>query len=101
MAPIAACWATAIAAADPLASVEICHGASGNGSAPSDDRGDDGSCTLCCVVLADASLHLPQSATLPAPVENVSNLIWQQEPAVVLAARTGSNSQARAPPPAI
>lgn len=101
MAPIAACWATAIAAADPLASVEICHGASGNGSAPSDDRGADGSCTLCCAVLADASLHLPQNSTVLAPVENFSNVIWQQKPAFVIAPRTGSNSQARAPPPAI
>ena len=101
MAPIAACWAAAIAVSDPLTAFEICHGGSGNGPGQTDNRGDDGSCALCGVLLAGASLDAPQVAALAAPHRNVERVVWHYRSTAIPSPRTGSNSQARAPPQAI
>lgn len=101
LAPIAACWVSAIAISDPLASVEICHSNAGGNSGQTNDRADDGGCALCGILLADAPLHTPQCIALSAPYRNVERVVWDHVPLHVHAVRTGSNSQARAPPRAI
>ena len=87
MAPIAACWAAAIAVGDPIAAVEICHSGSGSIPGQTNDRADDGSCSLCGVLLADASLHTPQDAALSAPHRAVERLVWLHGATTIPSAR--------------
>ena len=104
LAPVAACWAASIAASDPLGAVEICH--NGPVSAPGDtDQGGgalhDGACFICCVLHASASVDPPPVATYVSPYREVARVVWGHHELRFFTARTGSNSQARAPPQAI
>ena len=106
LAPIAACWATAIAASDPLGAAEICHPGTADASGQqSDQSGDrrthDGVCAVCCLLHAGASIDTPQVAVFAIPYRNVERVVWRNHALDLSVYRTGSNSQARAPPPAI
>lgn len=104
LAPIGASWAAAIAASDPLRSVEICHAAPAGFPSQQDDSTGQGvhdACTLCCVGQATAALDTPQPMLLDPPYRLAAIVVWHR-PALVLAVlRAGSNTQARAPPSAI
>jgi len=103
LAPIAASWAAAIAASDPLGAVEICHNAS---SAAADQQGDqngqhrehDGACSICCLASASASLDTPKPAAWLVPYREAAGVAWRHQAPDSAGARTGSNAQARAPP---
>jgi hypothetical protein len=102
LAPIAACWAAAMAASDPLHAAAICHGDPASTSGPSHQGGGpaahDGACSLCCVTHAGASLDTPQTA-FAAPACEPGRVVWLDRTAEPSGSRTGSNTQARAPPP--
>jgi Protein of unknown function (DUF2946) len=103
LAPIGACWAAAIAASDPLGLAAICH----DGAAASGQQGDqggghrthDGACAICCVLHAGApAADTPRVPTLATPYRQAERVVWRDEALNLSAFRTGSNSQARAPP---
>jgi hypothetical protein len=101
-APIAACWAAAITASDPLGTATICHDTGGGAS----QQGDPGvplhehgaACSLCCLAGASAGLDTPQLAVLVNPQRAIAHVAWRDHSVDVAAFRTGSNAQARAPP---
>ena len=106
LAPIAACWATAIAASDPLGAAEICrpgaaHASGQQGDQGGDQRTHDGVCAVCCVLHAGVSIDTPQVAAFATPYRKVERVVWRNHALDLSVYRTGSNSQARAPPPAI
>jgi hypothetical protein len=98
-APIAACWAAGIAAADPLQAAVICHdiGASG----PSDQNGQacahDGCCSFCRVAHASALLDAPKT-TVAMPYLQSERVVWLDRTPDLSGSRTGSHAQARGPP---
>ena len=101
LAPIAACWATGRAVADPLSAAVICHSASEQGGF--DDRtgtptAHAGACALCCLAQAGASLDSPTHAGLSIPFRHAERVVWQPADASAIAAPKGSSAQARAPP---
>jgi Protein of unknown function (DUF2946) len=99
LAPIAACWAVSIAAADPLHAAVICHddGASGQTDQNGQPRAHDGCCSFCSVVHASALLDAPQTSAA-APYLQSSRVVWLDFAPDLFGARTGSHAQARAPP---
>ena len=101
LAPIAACWATGLAIADPLSAGVICHSASEQGGL-NDQNGAPtahaGACALCCLAQANASLDSPTPAALSIPVRHAERVVWHPADATAFAAPTGSGAQARAPP---
>lgn len=101
LAPIAACWATGLAIADPLSAGVICHSASEQGGL-NDQNGAPtahaGACALCCLAQANASLDSPTPAALSIPVRHAERVAWHPADASAIAAPTGSGAQARAPP---
>jgi hypothetical protein len=103
LAPIGACWAAAIAASDPLKAAEICHTDGGSGSADNDQSGQhrahDGICAICCVMHASAALDTPQISAVVVPHLESSAVSWREQAPGPSGSRTGSNAQARAPPP--
>ena len=101
LAPIGACWAAAIAASDPLGLAAICHdsgAASGQGDQGGEHGAHDGACSICCVLHASASADTPRLPTLEAPYRQAERMVWRDQALGLSAFRTGSNSQARAPP---
>ena len=98
LAPIAASWAAAVASSDPLQAAEICHSLPGESSGQTDQHAHDGVCLICCAVQAGASLDTPQQAALLVPYRQTSRVVWHIGAADVSPCRTGSNTQARAPP---
>ena len=102
LAPIAATWAVAMAAANPLQSAEICHTVSGASSSQSDQGGGQpahgGACAICCVVQASASIEAPQQAAFTVPRFQVAHVDWTIAAVDLSLSRAGSNTQARAPP---
>lgn len=101
LAPIAACWATGIAVADPLSAGVICHSAGEPGGASDQTGGPTahaGACALCCLAQANASLDSPPHASLPIPVRHAERVVWHPAQALAIAAPAGSSAQARAPP---
>ncbi len=101
-APIGATWTAAIAAADPLRGLEICHSASG-GAPAGDDQGRQHAheaCVLCCVAQAGAALDTPRPAVFAVPILEARRVIWHAGAFVRTAPRIGSNAKARAPPAA-
>jgi len=102
LAPIAASWAAAAAAADPLQAAEICHSLPGESSGQTDPGTDqhahDGACLICCAVQASASVDTPQQAALLVPYRQTTRLVWHVAAAEVSPSRARSNTQARAPP---
>lgn len=101
LAPIAACWATSIAASDPLGPGEICHSTAASTPAQSDQTGGhrahDGACSICCVVHAGASIETPQVAVI-TPYREHARLVWPDRTPDLSASRGSSNAQARGPP---
>jgi hypothetical protein len=105
LAQIGACWASALAVADPLAAFPICHSSAGPAPAgpdQGDHSGHDGSCDLCCVVHASTSIDTPQAVMSVMPLHReVEAVLRGYEFRGLPAARIGSNSLARGPPQAI
>ncbi|MCK1359951.1 DUF2946 domain-containing protein [Bradyrhizobium sp. 199] len=101
LAPIAACWATGLAVADPLSAGVICHSASDQGGL-SDQTGapiaHSGACALCCLSQANASLDSPTHAALPILFPHAEPVVWRVAEGPAVAGRKGSSAQARAPP---
>jgi Protein of unknown function (DUF2946) len=97
LAPIAACWATGIAAGDPLQTA-ICHSNGASNTAP-DDPADAhaGACSICCLVQASASLDTPQ-ATFVTSLRLAAPVVWYATTASVAVSHGGFNAKARAPP---
>jgi len=103
LAPVAI-WAPFVVASDPLVSAEICHGSPDSDPWHSDQGGGadhDGVCFICCVLCASASVDPPPLATFAHPYREVRRVVWGHHLLRFFAARTGSNSQARAPPQTI
>ncbi len=101
-APIAACWAAAIAASDPLGAAEICHDASGTAGLPGDQNGQHrehgGMCSICCLASASASVDTSAPVALANLYRDSARAIWHEQAPHLSSARIGSNAQARAPP---
>jgi hypothetical protein len=101
LAPVGATWTAAMAAADPLGVIEICH--SGTGASPS--QGDPGgqhgyaACVLCCVTEAVASLDVPPPVAVSPPLA-ASHVVWHRIALMLPPARSGANANARGPPAA-
>ncbi len=102
LAPIAASWATAVVASDPLQSVEICHSAPHGAPGPGDQSGGqpahDGMCAICCALHAIPSIDTPQQIALPIPYRQTAPVVWTRLAPRSSPSRAGSNTQARAPP---
>jgi hypothetical protein len=102
LAPIAASWAAAAAASDPLQAAEICHSLPGDSSGQTDQGTDqhahDGACLICCAVQASAAADAPQQAAFAIPYRQTTLVVWNHAARDVSRARVGSNTQARAPP---
>ena len=102
LAPIAASWAAAGAASDPLLSGEICHGlpdaTSGQGDQTGDPHAHDGACLICCAAQASASFDAPLQIAFAAPYRQTTRVVWRVSAVDAAPSRTGSNTQARAPP---
>jgi hypothetical protein len=100
-APIAACWAAAQVAADPVASAPICSHDST--AATSQDGQQDqqqargGCCSLCCVAQNVTPTDDPQSSfsKFEGPAATV---VWFDAASSLPLLRTASNAQARGPP---
>lgn len=101
LAPIAACWATGRAVADPLSAGVICHSASEQGGL-NDQTGSPtahaGACALCCLAQANASLDSPAHAAFSIPFRHVERVVWHPADVFAIAVHKGSSAQARAPP---
>lgn len=102
LAPIAASWAAAAIASDPLQAAEICHSLPGDSSGQTnqgtDQHAHDGACLICCAVQAAASVDTPQQAPLPVPYRQAMPVVWHVAAVEASSSRSGSNTQARAPP---
>jgi hypothetical protein len=100
--PIAASWAAAHAASDPLQSVEICHSLSGapdrGDQGGGDQRAHDGACLICCAAQAAASTDTPQQTAFMVPYRQTVRMAWRVAALDLAPSRVGSNTQARAPP---
>jgi hypothetical protein len=105
LAPIVASWAAAMVATDPIGAAEICHSLPASDQPQSDQGADhrahDGACPICCVAQASASLDTPQAVIVARPYRTAAPVVWHDATPNLVASRTGSNSQARAPPRAI
>jgi hypothetical protein len=98
VAPIAACWAAAIAASDPLSAIEICHSDPTAPPGSSDPHAQDGSCPICCLAQSLASFDTPQPVAFSIPHITAAPVIWRQDAQADLRSRSRSNAQARGPP---
>jgi len=102
LAPVAACWAAAIAVSDPLGAAEICHDISGAAGQPGDQGGrhreHGGGCSICCLASASASADTPRPVAPANPYRDSARVIWREQALGFSGARIGSNAQARAPP---
>lgn len=101
-APIAACWATAITASDPLSAAAICH----SSGAATHQQGDQGipqhehgaACSLCCLAGAGANVDTPQAVTFAIPYREAAPVAWYNGASDGVTSRASANAQARAPP---
>ena len=98
IAPIAACWAAATAASDPLSSIEICHSDPTAPPGSTDPHPQDGSCLICCLAQSQASFDTPQPVAFSIPHIDVAPVIWREDAQADPRPRHHSNAQARAPP---
>jgi hypothetical protein len=98
VAPIAACWAAAIAISDPLGSSEICHSDPTAPPGSSDPHPQDGTCSICCLAQSQASFDTPQPVAFSIPHVNSAPVIWRENAQADQRSRSHSNAQARAPP---
>jgi hypothetical protein len=101
LAPIAACWATGFASADPLQNAIICHSTGASGAGVDDQTGAPGAlgaaCELCFLAQANTSLDPPQ-ATFATPFRFAERVVWHDADVAIASSRGHSNAQARAPP---
>jgi hypothetical protein len=104
LAPIGACWAASFAASDPLHAAAICH----DGAATPDQtnnqpdqtgqpRAHDGCCSVCSVAHTGAPVETPQTA-VAALYQQPERVVWLDLTPCLFGSRTGSHTQARAPP---
>ena len=98
VAPIAACWAAAIAASDPLSSLEICHSDPTAPPGSADPHAQDGTCPICCLAQSQAAFDTPQPVAFSVPHINAAPVVWREDAQVDLRSRNHSYAQARAPP---
>jgi hypothetical protein len=102
LAPIAATWAAALDAPDPLQVAPICH--SGAATSPHDGIPDNApasqhaACGICCLVKAGAALDAPKVIAVTSPYRPAVSVVWQERVAEPARSLVGSNAQARAPP---
>ena len=101
VAPIAACWAAAIAASDPLGSLEICHSDPAAPSGSADPHAQGGSCPICCLAQSQASFDTPQPIAFSIPHIDAAPVVWCELARSILQPRNHSNAQARAPPQSV
>jgi hypothetical protein len=100
-APIGACWAASLAAADPLAGAVICHG---NATSPSGlvdqtgHRAHDGCCSVCSALQTGAPVDAPGTTTTIAFARQSEHVLWVDFAPGLPGCRAGSHAQARAPP---
>ena len=102
-APIAACWAASIAAADPLSAAVICHGSAAAGVSQDDDQSgtqgaETGCCGLCGVLHTGAPIDPPQTAAIFTFDRGATSVVWHEFALDPAMSRAGSPEQARAPP---
>jgi hypothetical protein len=100
LAPVAACWAAAIAVADPLQLAGICHSDATTGSGDQ-DRGKyahDGLCAVC-VSHAGTAVDAPRPVTFVVLFRQFRPILWTDAELMLGPSRTGTNARARAPPP--
>jgi hypothetical protein len=101
LAPIGACWAAGMAASDPVSAAVICHDHANSASGQSDHEGQtvvhDGCCSVCSVAHTGAPTVTPEASVL-APLPGLVSLVWFADVSSLLRSRTGSQTQARAPP---
>jgi DUF2946 family protein len=100
IAPVAACWAAAIAASDPIGIVAICHeNAAIHADQPGGQNGQHGGrCSICCLASANASMDTPRPVALGLPRRETARAAWHEQAVDLSALRVGSNVQARPPP---
>jgi len=102
-APIGASWAAAAAVGDPLRLGEICHSEAVSIPQQDDQNGDprvhESYCWLCCAAQAGASLDTPKLATVAVPYRAAAPVAWCDQATGPARELSGSNAQARAPPP--
>ncbi|MDI4233484.1 DUF2946 family protein [Bradyrhizobium sp. Arg237L] len=102
LAPIATCWAAAIAISDPVGFAEICHSDSSSPAASADrdtsQRAHDIACLICCAAQANASFDAPKAIAFATPYRQSVRMVWHARRQTHVASRAGSNAQARAPP---
>jgi hypothetical protein len=98
LAPIAACWAAALAASDPLGAIEICHSDPAAPSGSTDPHAQDRACSICCLAQSQASFDAPQPVAFSIPHVDATPVIWHDHARAVQRPRSRSNAQARAPP---
>jgi hypothetical protein len=101
-APVAACWAAAVAASDPLGAAAICHDTAGTAGQPDDQSGQHrehgGACSICCLASAGASIDTPKIEALADPYREQVQAVWLDHVLDRFSSRIGSNAQALAPP---
>ena len=99
LAPVAACWAAAVAVADPLQSAGICHSDANTGSGDRDhgQYAHDGLCAIC-VSHAGTAVDAPRPVTFVELVRQFRSILWTDAKLILGPSRAGSNTQARAPP---
>jgi hypothetical protein len=101
LAPIAASWAAAMVASDPLGAGEICHSLPTSEPTQRDQGADHrahGGCPICCVAQASSTLDTPQAIVVAMPHCTAALVVWHDQVPALARAPTGSNAQARAPP---
>ena len=102
LAPIAASWAAAMAAADPLGAVESCHSLPASDTTPNDrdadHSGHDGVCPICCAAQGSSSVDTPRAVVMAMPYRIAARVVWQDQASTLARSPAGSNAQARAPP---
>ena len=97
LAPVAACWASAITASDPLQAAVICHDNSGKADQPGEQGPYAAGCSVCCLAQADFSLDVPQPG-FSLPVRQADRVVWLDTDSSLAISRVGSNTRARGPP---
>jgi Protein of unknown function (DUF2946) len=104
LAPIGACWAASIAASDPLHAAAICHDAAATPDQANNQpdqtgqpRAHDGCCSVCSVAHTCGPANTPQASVAP-PYEQPERAVWLDLTPDLFGSRTGSHTQARAPP---
>jgi hypothetical protein len=102
LAPIAGCWAAAIAASDPLGAIQICHSdpsaPPGSADQGTDRHAQDGGCAICCLAQGHASFDAPLPMALAVPRLDAAPVVWRNVAPDLLRSNARFHAQARAPP---